>query len=88
MPGATVTNFGENSGSKKALVWRLPFVTMEADEVSSSLGRGSGLLRPEGDDVHFIPLKYCKSGGRSINWAPWIGELVGAKFEGAFRPPS
>lgn len=36
MPGATRTNFEENSGSSNALVWRLPFFVHEAHEVSCS----------------------------------------------------
>lgn len=36
MPGVTVTNFQDNSGSSEALIWRLPLLSMEADEASSS----------------------------------------------------
>lgn len=36
MPGATRTSFQGNSGSSKALVWQLPLVSMEADEVGWS----------------------------------------------------
>ncbi|CAM9719584.1 unnamed protein product [Scytosiphon promiscuus] len=35
MPGATRTNFQDNSGSAQALVWQLPLFSMEADEVAA-----------------------------------------------------
>ncbi|CAM9823883.1 unnamed protein product [Pylaiella littoralis] len=50
MPGATRTRFQDNSGSADALVWQLPLVSMEADEVAArgveALMRGDRTVVP------------------------------------------
>ncbi|CAM9287234.1 unnamed protein product [Discosporangium mesarthrocarpum] len=50
MPGATRTDFIEASNSSSALVWRLPLVSMEADEVAAqsveAMLRGDRLVIP------------------------------------------
>ncbi|CAM9139519.1 unnamed protein product [Ascophyllum nodosum] len=50
MPSATRTAFEDNSGSAEALVWRLPMLCMEADEVAAraveALMRGDRALIP------------------------------------------